>query len=339
MTAFRVGIIGCGRPWKTPGAAGFGMSNFHAAGYTASPDTHIVALADISLENARAFQAVHGGEHLYVDYHEMLAAEHLDIVSVATWPHLHAPMVIAAAEAGVKAIHCEKPVAPSYAEALAMVEACERNGVQLSFNHQRRFGTSYREARALLKAGAIGTLQRMEGRCGNLFDWGTHWFDMFNFYNDETPAHWVLGQVDWREGKRVFGVTLESQGMSLIGYANNVQGLILTGEGTSETVTRLIGTEGTIEASDGTDSLRIWGKGDTNWRDVALAGDDQLGSVVGRGVLDMIYALKHQREPELSGRRALRSTETLFATYESSRRGGRIDLPLASLPSPFPQDA
>ncbi len=74
MTTFRVGIIGCGRPWKTQGATGFGMSHQHALGYEASPDTKIVALADINLENAKAFQAVHGGEHIYQDYQEMLEA-------------------------------------------------------------------------------------------------------------------------------------------------------------------------------------------------------------------------------------------------------------------------
>ncbi len=98
MAQFRVGIIGCGRPWKSPGASGFGMSNFHAHGYTTSPDATIVALADVNLDNARAFQTAHGGERIYTDYHEMLAREQLDIVSICTWPHLHAPMVIAAAE-------------------------------------------------------------------------------------------------------------------------------------------------------------------------------------------------------------------------------------------------
>ena len=58
-----------------------------------------------------------------LDYHEMLARENLDIVSICTWPHLHAPMVIAAAEAGVRAIHCEKPMAPTWGEARRMVRS------------------------------------------------------------------------------------------------------------------------------------------------------------------------------------------------------------------------
>ncbi|HHX65411.1 MAG TPA: Gfo/Idh/MocA family oxidoreductase, partial [Chloroflexi bacterium] len=124
MAKFRVGIIGCGRPWRSEGATGMGMSNFHAGGYNASPDATIVALADINCENAQAFQERHGGERIYTDYREMLEKEQLDMVSICTWPGLHAPMVIAAAQAGVKAIHCEKPMAPTYGEALEMVRVC-----------------------------------------------------------------------------------------------------------------------------------------------------------------------------------------------------------------------
>jgi len=34
------------------------------------------------------------------------------------------------------------------------------------------------------------------------------------------------------------------------------------------------------------------------------------------------------REPELSARKALQATECIFATYESSRRRGRVTFPL-----------
>ena len=339
MAQFRVGIIGCGRPWKSQGASGFGMARFHAHGYTASADATIVALADINLENARAFQAMHGGERIYTDYQEMLAREQLDIVSICTWPQHHAPMVIAAAEAGVKAIHCEKPMAPSYGEALRMVDICQAHSTQLTFNHQRRFATPFRTARDLLRSGSIGQLQRLEGICRDLFDWGTHWFDMFSFYNEEAAVSWVIGQVDWRGGATVFGVPLEGQGISLFSYENGVQGLLLTGYGTERKLsTRLVGSNGVIEVTLGTTSIRVRGKGDADWRDVRVAheANENLSELVGRGVLDLIDALKTGREPELSARRALRATELIFATYESSRRGGRVELPLEALESPFP---
>src|SRR5256886_11854461 len=148
------------------------MAHSPAKASTASADTTMVALADINLDNACAFRAGHAGERIYADYQEMLAREQLDIVSICTWPHHHAPMVIATAEAGVKAIHCEKPMAPSYAEALRMVDICQAHGTQLTINHQRRFAAPYRVARDILRSGTIGQLQRLESTCGNLFDWG-----------------------------------------------------------------------------------------------------------------------------------------------------------------------
>ena len=334
---FRVGIIGCGKPRTAEGATGFGMSRAHAGGYVKSPDAEIIALADISGENALSFQADYGGERIYTDYRQMLDDEDLDIVSISTWPHLHAEMVIAAAEAGVRAVHCEKPMAPTYGEAVRMVEACERNGVQLTINHQRRFGAPFRLARELMRQGEIGDLQRIETNCDNLYDWGTHWFDMMFFYIDQTPAEWVIGQVDGRGGKTVFGVQMEGQGISQIQFANGVQGLMTTGTGANGLLNRLVGTEGVIEIGYSNEvPLRVRSRDHAGWR-VVDAGEGIHGvpEYVERGVLDLIDALKTGREAELAGRRALQATELIFATYESSRRRGRVDLPLTIEDSPL----
>ena len=53
------------------------------------------------------------------------------------------------------------------------------------------------------------------------------------------------------------------------------------------------------------------------------------------GVHDLVESLKLGREPELSGYRALRASELIFASYESSRRRGRVDLPLDIDDSPL----
>ena len=220
-----------------------------------------------------------------------------------------------------------------------MVDICQVHGTQLTINHQRRFAAPFRAARDILRSGTIGQLQRLEGTCINLFDWGTHWFDMFGFYNDEAAARWVIGQVDWRDGATIFGTTVEGQGISLFSYENGVQGLLMTGYGTERKLSnRLVGSKGVIEVTLGTTSIRVRGKGDADWRDVQVAQETQenLSEVVGLGVLDLIYALKTGREPELSAHGALRATELAFATYESSRRGGRVELPLEPLESPFP---
>jgi len=119
----KVGIIGCGRS-NLEEQGRKGISHLHAQGYLDVGETRIVALADIVPEYAEAFRERFGGERIYTDYREMLEKEALDVVSVCTWPHLHAEMVVAAAQAGIRAVHCEKPMATTYGDARRMVEAC-----------------------------------------------------------------------------------------------------------------------------------------------------------------------------------------------------------------------
>jgi UDP-N-acetylglucosamine 3-dehydrogenase len=347
MASLRVGIIGCGRRWKTAGATGFGQGHLHAAGYEASPDCEIVAAADIKPENLEAFCEQHGVAHGYLDYHEMLDREALDIVSVCLWPELHARVVIDVAQAGVKAIHAEKPMAPTWGESKRMAEVCRENNVQLTFNHQRRFGGPFRTAKALLDEGAIGQLLRVEAFTSNLFDWGTHWFDMMFLYNDEQPVEWVIGQIDARSSHPIFGVMVEGQGLSLFKWRNGVYGLMVTGQSEiyecdgqamgMECENRLIGTAGTIEVGvrDGPEvRLRSAERGG-EWQEVDVEGRIHGNEHVVAAILDLVDALKSGREPELSARKALQATELIFATYESSRRRGRVDLPLQIEDSPF----
>ena len=337
VSSYRIGIIGTGKPWRSDGATGFGMAHAHVRGYQAANAGTLAAVADIVEANAAAFAEQYGGAAVYTDYKAMLAAENLDIVSVCTWPALHAPMVIAAAEAGVGAIHCEKPMSPTFGEAREMARVCAERGVQLTFNHQRRFNAPFRAARELLRSGEIGQLQRMEGSCGNLYDWGTHWFDMFGFYNDESPAQWVLGQVDTRDVQKAFGVPIETYGLSYVQYQNGVQGLMLTGEGMhTGCANRLVGSDGTIEVLWDAPWVRVRSAGEKEWR-VPEGVDESIHDPAAqpRVMADIAEALATGREPELSARRALQATEVIFATYESSRRRARVDMPLEVDDSPL----
>ena len=342
MTKYKVGIIGCGRPRKAAGATGFGMAHAHAAGYEASPDAEIVAVADINPKNLAAFCTEHHIAHGYLSAADMFENEDLDIVSICLWPHLHAPMTLQAVAAGVKAIHCEKPMATTYGDAQKMVEVCAANNISLTFNHMRRFGAPFRQAKALLDAGAIGELERLEAFTANLYDWGTHWFDMLFMYNDETPVEWVIAQLDPRGGRMLFGTLLESQGLSQFKYQNGVMGLMVTGYGqqnvkSTDCAHRLIGTKGVIEVGVSHAvpvRLRNAASGGV-WRTIAVEGGMHDQDLHAQAVLDLIDALNNQREPELSGKRALQTTELIFASYESSRRRARVDLPLDIRDSPY----
>src|SRR5918996_3571135 len=142
---YRAAIIGTGRPRGQEGATGAAISRHHVRAYKTN-GCDVVALADIRPEHAEAFRAEHDvpGAQIFTDYKEMLREAKPDMVSICTWPHLHAEMAIACAEAGIRAVHCEKPMAPTFGEATRMHAACVRAGTQLTFNHQRRFLEPFR---------------------------------------------------------------------------------------------------------------------------------------------------------------------------------------------------
>jgi len=324
MADYRVAIIGTGKAHRSAGATGYGMAHEHVRGYQATPGCTVVACADIVPENAKAFAEQYHIPGIYLDYKEMLKKEKPDIVSVCTWPHLHPQMVIDSARAGAKAIHCEKPMAPTFGEARKMKEVCEKTGTQLTFNHQRRFEARFITARRLLKDGVIGELRRIEGHWGDMFDVGTHWLDLFNFYNDDVPAEWVIAQIHRHSDAKSFGVPVENQAICHVRYKNGVYGFLAMGEGhTIWAEHRLLGSEGIIEVE--WPVVRVRGKGDAEWR---VLERKHAGDSITKGIQDLVKCLKTGREPVLSVKKAFAATEIIFAAYESSRRRGRVDLPL-----------
>jgi predicted dehydrogenase len=189
----------------------------------------------------------------------------------------------------------------------------------------------------MVQSGEIGKLVRLEATCSNLYDWGTHWFDMLLFYNDNAPVEWVFGQIEPRGGKLLFGAPLESQGISHFKFANDVHGLLVTGyQAGWGAQNRLVGTDGVIEVGvsvgEGEQreqrTLRVLGKSASGWQDIPVDEGLHGSELIPRAIRDAIEALQTGREPELSARRALQATELIFATYESSRRRGRVILPL-----------
>ena len=121
-TALRVGIVGAG----SVGGLG-GRENSHAGGYSRCPEADLVAVADIDFQRLQQF----GDEweipvnHRYNTAQAMYENANLDIVSVTTHNFHHHQPVIEAAEASVKIILVEKPLAVSVELGRKMVEACE----------------------------------------------------------------------------------------------------------------------------------------------------------------------------------------------------------------------
>ena len=173
------------------------------------PNVELAAVADADPEGLRAAGDRTGAKRLYSDYREMLKSEGLDLVSVGPrWPDCHAEMVIACAEAGVRGILCEKPFARTLAEADAMVEACDRNGVRLAVAH-RRASAYEQHAKKLVDEGAIGDVRVMRGRgkadhragAQDLMVLGTHIMDSMRYIAGSDVA-WAHGHV-YQDGREV----------------------------------------------------------------------------------------------------------------------------------------
>jgi len=328
----QIGIIGCGRPKH-------GQARHHVKGWL-GVGAEVVALCDIAPDNAAALRDEFSLDaRLYTDWNELLQRETLDFLVVCLWPHLHAPVVLAAADARVRAIHCEKPVAPRLDEAREMVKTCAGRGVQLSFNHQRRFLRGFQEAKRLLDEGAIGELDSMEAYCADLFDWGTHWFDLMLGFNDQNPVAWVMGQVEWREPNLIFGVPVEQFGIAHFACENGVRGTLVGSrvEGTwnGERI-RLIGSRGMIEIGQGRDGkskgLRLLND-ERGWQSldvpIEYEGDDPYPPMTAA----LVSSLESGVPSIVSGANALQATELIFAAYESARLRERVTLPLGGVTS------
>src|SRR5438552_242954 len=163
---YKACLIGCGRMGATiddevadrPDSFRW-LPYSHAAACVSIDRLSLVAVSDVVPEKAEAIRQRYRAERAYTDYQEMIAKERPDLVCIATRPGPHAETTIFAAEHGVRAIYCEKPLCCSMEEADAMVAACERHGIHFNYGTQRRYMPVFRKLRAMIDDGAIGRPQ------------------------------------------------------------------------------------------------------------------------------------------------------------------------------------
>ena len=209
MTKYRIALIGTGRVGYQ-----FSFSDLpdnHAEAVQANPDCTLVAGVNRGAEKLADFGRRFAVDALYHDYQKMLAEVQPDICIITTHPQLHAEMVEGCAAApSTKAIICEKPMALSLDECERMIDVCERAGVLLQINHNRRWHPEWNLAKRLLDDGAIGQLNHiycyMDGVKpapwwtsdyeGPLLHDSTHYFDLMDYFAG--PVDWLCGMAEQR---------------------------------------------------------------------------------------------------------------------------------------------
>ncbi len=217
-----VGIIG----------AGF-IAAKHAACLTRvhGVSVRLEGVAGRTLERARDLAARFGVPRVTADYRELLGAREIDAVVLCVPTYLHAPIAIAAAEAG-KHVICEKPFTgfcgPDLPEdagrtipkrtmmteavdtAVRMVEAARRTGVRLMYAENWVYAPAFEKLKemALASRGAILDIRAEESHSGSQSRYSTYW-------------KYTGGGALLRTGSHPFGAVI---------HLKRVEGLARTGE-------------------------------------------------------------------------------------------------------------
>jgi predicted dehydrogenase len=198
-----IGIIGAG-----------GLAEAaHIPAFKQQPDARVVAVADVVAERARGVAERNGISRAYGSWEELLLNPDVDAVSVATPNAYHAPISMAALNAG-KHVFCEKPPATNADEARRAQAVAEVTGNVLYYCLQNRFRPEVMQLRRYVAAGELGeiyyaktaTLRRRGGPGGwfadkklsgggALIDIGVHCIDW---------TRWIMGNPQPVE---IFGQT------------------------------------------------------------------------------------------------------------------------------------
>jgi myo-inositol 2-dehydrogenase/D-chiro-inositol 1-dehydrogenase len=139
----KIGLLGAGR-----------IGALHAGVLARDPGVNEIFVGDADPKRAEEVAGEVGGEAGRI---EAVLGSGPDAVVIAASTPAHAPLILAAVEAGIPAF-CEKPIALGYAETLEVVDTVEASGATLQIGFQRRFDAGYAEARRLVETGALGTI-------------------------------------------------------------------------------------------------------------------------------------------------------------------------------------
>lgn len=162
MKSLNFALVGCGV-----------ISPCHARCICELENAHLVAVCDIVGAKAQKLAETYPAD-IFVDYHELVRREDVDIVNVLTPSGLHAEVGIAAAQAG-KHVIVEKPMDVNLAKADALIAACRQAGVKLCCISQHRFDYAIQDLKQAIASGKLGRL--------NFGGSYTQWYRSQNYYD------------------------------------------------------------------------------------------------------------------------------------------------------------
>ncbi|MFC5649689.1 Gfo/Idh/MocA family protein [Paenibacillus solisilvae] len=146
MEPIRIGIIGVGQIGKS-----------HLKQYASLPGANVVAIADVNEKELQFVSESYQVPHSYTNFHDLLKRDDIEAVDICLHNNFHAPVTIRALEAG-KHVYCEKPIAGSYADGLAMMNAAKVCDKKLHIQLATLYSKETKAAKHLIDQGKLGKL-------------------------------------------------------------------------------------------------------------------------------------------------------------------------------------
>jgi D-apiose dehydrogenase len=327
------------------------FSRFQYEAWTRIPEVEIVALANRSLDKAREAAALHRiyCAYAWADLAVMLDTEKPDFIDIITPPETHLEVVQLAAARGI-AIICQKPVAPTWEECVAVVETARRSGVRLMIHENFRWQPWYREMRRQLDVGTLGELLSVSvrTRLGDgwqedaylarqpffrtyprlfVYETGVHFLDTFRFLGGEITSVYARLQ------KRNPAIEGEDAAQIVCGFASGATA-ILDASRYNEADTadarytfglvRLDGSEGHLELDlEGNLTLKLLGQ-PSRRIDYPRTREGFAGDCVYAIQRHFVDRMLDGAPFENTGEDYLKSTALMEACYHSSATGQAV---------------
>ena len=149
MKKVRIGVIGVGS-----------IGTVHTKAYAKVPDAEVVAMCDILPDRLKAKAAEFGIAKTYTDYKKLLADKQIDAVSVCVPNNMHAPIAIAALNAG-KHVMLEKPMTLNPDLARDIIAARDKSGKQLQMGMVWRQKDEAQLVKQMISEGKLGKIYQI----------------------------------------------------------------------------------------------------------------------------------------------------------------------------------
>jgi len=146
MPMKRIGIIGTGQ-----------IAQGHLRRWAEIDEVEVVVACDIDEASLERTCREFGVRDSTTDFRELIARDDLDAIDVCLHNNLHAPVTIAALRAG-KHVYCEKPIAGSYSDGQAMLDAARETGKMLHIQLGRLYTDATTACKMVIDAGELGRI-------------------------------------------------------------------------------------------------------------------------------------------------------------------------------------